>query len=114
MTVRQFQVPVLNFDANDYIDLVAWQNIDRYDPPIMNNYSESQIRAFIDNTDVKLLPHFPYHTQAAERCIKLVTEASAAVCGQEQRDGFIRARNESRTLMKLSTLKPNIGYCSLK
>ena len=72
MTVKQFRAPVLNFDADDYIDFVAWQNIDRYDPPIMNNYWESQIRAFIDNTDVIQLPHFPCHTQAAEKCIKLV------------------------------------------
>ena len=74
----------------------------------MNNYSDSQIRAFIDNTDVIQLPHFPCHTQSAERCIKLVTEASAAVCGQEQRDGFIRARFESRTIMK--TFHANAEY----
>ena len=105
MPVRQFQVPVLNFDADDYIDFVAWQNIDRYDSPIMNNYSVSQIRAFIDNTDVIQLPHFPCHIQAVERCIKLVTKASDAVCGQEQRDGFIQARIESRTIMKTFNTK---------
>ena len=69
MTVKQFRAPVLNFDVYDYIDFVAWQNIDRYDSPIMNNYSVSQIRAFIDNTDVIQLPHFPFHTKAAEKCI---------------------------------------------
>ena len=75
--IRQFRVPVLNFDANDYIDLVSWQDIDRHDPPIMKNYSENQIRAFIDKADTNViqLPHFPCPTQAAERCIKLVTEA---------------------------------------
>ncbi|KAK4875539.1 hypothetical protein RN001_011961 [Aquatica leii] len=29
---------------------------------------------------------FPCHTQAVERCIKLVTEASSLVCGAEARD----------------------------
>ena len=71
MTVKQFRAPVLNFDADDYIDFVARQNIDRYDPPIMNNYSECQIRAFPDNTDVT--PHFPCHAQAAEKFTKLVS-----------------------------------------
>ena len=35
---------------------------------------------------------YPCNTQAVERCIKLVTEASAAVCGHDARDGFIRSR----------------------
>ncbi|KAF2903508.1 hypothetical protein ILUMI_02675 [Ignelater luminosus] len=34
----------------------------------------------------------PCHTQAVERCIKLVTEASQAVCGDDVRDGFIGVR----------------------
>lgn len=102
LKIRQFRVPALNFDANGYMDLVSWQDIDRHDPPILSNYSEKQIRAFINKADTNViqLPHFPCHTesfQIAERCIKLVTEASAAVFGQEQRDGFFRARLESRT-----------------
>jgi len=35
---------------------------------------------------------FPCHTQAVERAVKLVTDASTAVCGESARDGFIRAR----------------------
>ena len=42
---------------------------------------------------------FPCHTQAVERCIKLVTEASNAVCGDNKRDGFIRATLLSRKQM---------------
>ena len=83
----------------DYIDLVEWQSIDRYDPPIMRIYSEDRIRAFVDDChklDQAPIGHeftrFPCHTQAVERCIKFVTEAAASVLGQERRDGFIRAR----------------------
>ncbi|KAK4873982.1 hypothetical protein RN001_013342 [Aquatica leii] len=42
---------------------------------------------------------YPCHTQCAERCVKLVTEASAAVCGPDSRDGFIRVRADSRKNM---------------
>jgi hypothetical protein len=45
------------------------------------------------------LKKLPCHTQAVERCVKLVTEASAAVCGTAARDGFIRVRNEARKKM---------------
>lgn len=31
--------------------------------------------------------------------MKLVTEASEAVCGQTSREGFIRSRTESRRIM---------------
>lgn len=49
---------------------------------------------------------FPCHSQAVERCVKLVTEASAAVCGYEARDGFIKSRISSRTeLPKFETKK---------
>jgi hypothetical protein len=49
----------------------------------------------------------PCHTQAVERCIKLVTEASAAVCGTAARDGFIRVRNEARNKMPRFETKNN-------
>src|SRR6218665_3648897 len=42
---------------------------------------------------------FPCRTQAVERCVKVVTEASAAVCGVKAGEGFIRARLESRRIM---------------
>jgi len=32
---------------------------------------------------------FPCHTQSVERSVKLVTDASIAVCGESARDGFI-------------------------
>jgi len=56
---------------------------------------------FVASGDVPQIdfPKYPCHTQAVERCVKLVTEASSAVCGASARDGFIRVRLESRGLM---------------
>jgi len=42
---------------------------------------------------------YPCHTQAVKICGKLVTEASAAVCGPKARYGCIRVRLESRRIM---------------
>ena len=39
-----------------------------------------------------LFPQFPCHTQAVEKCDKLVTEASAAVCCVNMRGGFMRTQ----------------------
>ena len=112
--VRQFRVPVLNFGAEDYVDLVAWQDIDRHAPPVMDGFSDQQIRGFVANSDdVVTLEHFPCHTQAVERHVKLVTESSAAVCGQQQRDGFIRSRIESRRVMKTFNTKSQYRFGSV-
>src|SRR6218665_2403627 len=81
-TVRQFRVPKLNFEAEDYTELVDWQSIDRYSPPVMKEMSDSEIIAFVECrvTDKVDYPRFPCHTQGTctERCIKLVMQASAA------------------------------------
>ena len=101
-TLRQFRVPNVNFEARDYIDLVNWNNEDRCEPPMTKHLPESELQDCVKNKNnqlVKRLPQFPCHTQATERHIRLVTEASATVC-PEQRDGFIRCGIESRKKMK--------------
>ncbi|KAG0714226.1 hypothetical protein GWK47_014503 [Chionoecetes opilio] len=42
---------------------------------------------------------FSIHTQSTARVVKQVTEAAAAVVGQQARDGFIRARAHHRETM---------------
>ena len=64
--------------------------------------TESELQDYVKNRYnqlVKSQPQFPCHPQATERHIRLVTEASAAVCS-EQREGFIRSGIESRKKMK--------------
>ena len=51
---------------------------------------------------------FTTHHQATERCVKQVTEAAAAVVGQERRDGFVRARVHSRQQMPMFKTKKDM------
>jgi len=99
--IRQFTVPELNYDSSDYINLIDWQNTDITEPPLMVDFSDAVITDLVKNGESSVVdyPRFPCHTQAVERCVKVVTEASAAVCGQTSRDGFIRSRLESRRMM---------------
>ena len=89
------------------MELVDWQSIDRCSPLVMKDMSDSEIITCVESraTDKVDYPRFPCHTQGTERCIKLVTQASAAVCGEERRDGFIHARLHSRKIMKQFTNK---------
>lgn len=102
--VREFTVPKINFLANDYVELIDWQTSVITEPPLTKNMAEEDIFNLknIEGGLSTVKPEyakFPCHTQAVERCVKLVTEASLAVCDSSSRDGFIRARIESRKSM---------------
>lgn len=96
-SVREFKVPPINFDAQEYVDLVDWQSVEITEPPIMKNVSGDELSEMIlDVPDEIEVLKCPCRTQAVERHIKLVTEASSLVCGTTSRDGLIRARISSR------------------
>lgn len=101
--VRTFNLPAFDLSATDYVDLIKWENVT--EPPLTERFSDDMISEAIVNTSIissSILPTFkgfPCHSQATERIVKTVTEASAAVCGSYRRDGFIRNRLESRNLM---------------
>ena len=70
-------------------------------PPILSDISEEELKSLIAGNAPPVLEFesFPCHTQSVEKCVKLVTEAAAAVCEENNRDGFKRARLQSRELM---------------
>lgn len=109
--VREFRVPNLNFAADDYIDIVTWNEVAVTEPPVLKKITTSIILECIETPEkidrliIPLLKKYPCHTQATERCVKLVTEASAAVCGPKRRDGFIRTRLQSRNIMPVFETK---------
>ncbi|KAK5643316.1 hypothetical protein RI129_007161 [Pyrocoelia pectoralis] len=96
--VRVFKLPLLNFEAEDYISMVNWQNSYITDPPALVKYSDEELKRFIQTGESPDVPKFPCHTQPVERHIKLVTEASSSVCGHIRRDGFIRSKLHSLNL----------------
>lgn len=99
--IRVFDVPPLNFSASDYIDMINWTDCEVTEPPVTRGISDQDLEILLsDITTPKLeFPRFPCHTQAVERCVKVVTEASTSVCGAKARDGFISVRLKSRNLM---------------
>ena len=81
--------------------MISWDVKDCYEPIFTCNLSKAEISKLIENP--LKIPKFSIHTQATERCIKSIKEASAVVYGQEKRDGFIRTRVIHRE--KLPTFK---------
>lgn len=103
--IRIFKVPTINFDAKDYTELIDWQIPNLTAPPLLKNLSCENLKDMIGNVpEIINILNFPCHSQAVERCVKLVTETSSSVCGDDARDGFIRTRIASRaTLPKFDT-----------
>lgn len=105
--LREFRVPKLQFDASEYFDLIDWKNTGVTEPPLTMNVTEADIRLFVATHGDSTVDfdRYPCHTQSVERCVKIVTEASLALCGQSGRDGFIRSRLEARSIMPVFNTK---------
>ncbi|GBN56984.1 hypothetical protein AVEN_233687-1 [Araneus ventricosus] len=102
--LRKFSVPVLNFNANDYIDMIDWNEpkLKRYEPLLTKMLPDAEIETIAKTgkaPDAQLFK-VPCHSQETERCVRLVTEASGKVYGLEERHGFVLARIKLQQAMK--------------
>ncbi|GBO31115.1 hypothetical protein AVEN_239507-1 [Araneus ventricosus] len=105
---RTFLTPKLNFKAQDYSEIINWMDCDLCSPPLLKDMSDDEIKSHIQsdsvpNSDITFKT-FPVQTQAVERCVKLVTEASGKVCGAESRDGLIRTTLLSRSTSPINQI----------
>lgn len=99
--IRVFKPPKINFEAKDYTEIIDWQSCSLTPPPLLQKVTDEEIKLIVsqDSSQILDFKKYPCHTQAVERCVKLVSEASSKVCGHMARDGFIRSTLVSRTNM---------------
>lgn len=96
-SIRLFAVPKLKFQAKTYDNMINWKAETLTEPPLTLKLTNDEILNIIDKPlDAK---NYPCHSQSVERMVKVVSDASAAVYGEQRRDGFIRQRVKSRKLM---------------
>ena len=98
-TIRTFQIPDLNFEAEVYFDMINWKKVNLTESPLTRSISDDKINYLFSSKEKKNFPQLPCHKQAVERSANLITEASFLVCGQNSRDGFICLKIESRQKM---------------
>jgi DNA-binding protein YbaB len=104
--VRIFKVPLINYDASDWDDIISWNTVDVHEPPVTMKMTDFEITA-IKETPL-ILPDYLIHSQNVERYIKLVTEASKSVFGFESRDGYVRSGIHSRKLLPFLDSKKDL------
>ena len=91
---RQVRVPPLNWEAGSYSQMIHWDKVQVTEPPVTANLPDSAIRHA--RHQPLELPAFPCHAQGVERCVRMVTDASRAVFGEDRRHGLIVSRQASR------------------
>ena len=112
-SIRTFKVPNLNLPADDYIDLIDWQSNEAIsEPPVTSGIFDDDLLKFINKKETPSIafPRLPCQTQAVERCTKMVTKASAAVCGAERRDGYLKVQMKSRGIMPFFNTKSDYVF----
>ncbi|GBN06262.1 hypothetical protein AVEN_155972-1 [Araneus ventricosus] len=101
-SIRSFQPPKINLLATDYVEMIHWNTITLSPPHLLRRFMNQDISSKVRSGGTAAewnFDKFPCHTQAVERYVKLVTEASQKVVGSNSRDGFIRTTLLSRSSM---------------
>ncbi|GBM59036.1 hypothetical protein AVEN_7417-1 [Araneus ventricosus] len=82
--LRFFKLPKLNFEADDYIDLIDYSNCVVTEPPTNMHIRDKDLKEMCKEEQFIVLTfeEFPCHTQSVERCVKLISEAAMKVCGE--------------------------------
>jgi len=95
--IRNFVAPQLNFEAAAYHEMIDWSKTPITEPPLLKHLTDEELDVNI-RTAAQLTENisFPCHTQAVERLIRLVSEASEKVFGHEARENYVRAKLQSR------------------
>ncbi|GBL62395.1 hypothetical protein AVEN_101522-1 [Araneus ventricosus] len=82
--------------------MIHWNTTSLTSPSLLQRFTNQEIWSWVQSGGTAAEWHFdkfPCHTQAVERGVKLVTEASQKVVDSNSRDGFIRT-----TLLSISTM----------
>ena len=80
--MQLFSVPFFKFGATKYYNRNDWQAFKVTDPSVTNNTLDIELQRMIAAQELPkyIFSQFSCHTQAVEKCAKLVTAASAIVC----------------------------------
>lgn len=108
--VRTFKKPNLNYNASVYYEMVDFDNEEICEPSISKNLSDAELLACVNNSNNVIrqwLDGIPMHTQAVERAIKMVSETTTAVNGEEKRNGMVCSKIALKQVLKAENTKKN-------
>ena len=110
--IRQFRPPHINFEAEDYTQLVKRDVLSECEPPLTMSLSEEELSGAIN---APLQFQYPCHSQGVERWVQEVTAASQKRVGHDGRHQWLVSRAKSRLdLPVIQTKKSFLDWSALK
>lgn len=112
--VRKFRAPSFKFDQVTFMS-----GDDEYDSLLdlskteLLTESPLSMKVNLDDLSNFEAPKFSCHTQATERCIRLVSEASTRVIGRDAREGYIVNTMYSRAITGVFDTKRDYNVANL-
>lgn len=107
--VRKFYKPTPNYKARTYYEMVNLNNnANLFEPPLLIGISNEKLYECVNthqNFVAAMIENIPCHTQAVERVIRSVSEASHSVFGEENRHARVCANLQSRALLPQTNTK---------
>lgn len=75
-TVREFKIPKLNFYAQNYSDMINWNNCLITDPPLLRHIEIDELEYLVSDNDITNTQftnlNLPCHSQTVERYVKVI------------------------------------------
>lgn len=96
--IRSLKVATLQWNPYSWTEIIDWKTSTVHEPFIIECLTNEEIAA--SWWQPPCFPSFPVHTQTVERAVKLVSEASGLVEGEERRHGRILSVQEGRRCRK--------------
>ena len=90
---RVFVKPEVNYEAEDYLDVICWETQAYFEPPFTKDMSDEEVRGFIAKP---LCLNVPSHSVLTERLIRDVDRVASQSTSGEIRDGMVRSLLEDR------------------
>ena len=99
----------MNWNASSWKDSIDWGKAKVWEPRILEALTLEQIEAALQ-TPLNF-PKYPCHSQTVERMVKLVTEVSSSVFGEERQQDKIVSVLASRKSRKAYDTKKRLQSC---
>lgn len=95
--LREYALPPILFDCQNYCELIDW-NFPYTEPPFTRLIALEELEKLAESGDSieSDFTEVPCHTQATERHIRTVTQASMAVGSKAHREGMIATTLSAR------------------
>lgn len=79
-----------NLQCGHYSDILFWDEIDIFEPPITRSISDDALKAYASSAEIIHLPKIPSHSQATERYIQSLAEVVTKVAGHTNQEGYLK------------------------